>query len=103
MRLRSKGYELRAAGGGLALLETGDRIRIDLREGTADILIDPEELAERRELFEQAGGYAYPDSQTPWQEIQRSMVTQFDEGMVLEPAVKYQDIARRRGLPRHNH
>ena len=92
-----------AAGGGLALLETGDRIRIDLGRGTADILIDDDELAERRDLFEAAGGYAYPESQTPWQEIQRSMVAQLSEGMVLEPAVKYQDIARRRGLPRHNH
>ncbi len=92
-----------AAGGGLALLETGDRIRIDLGRGTADILIDEDELGERRDLFEAAGGYAFPESQTPWQEIQRSMVTQFDSGMVLEPAVKYQDIARRRGLPRHNH
>jgi len=92
-----------AAGGGLALLETGDRIRIDLGRGTADILIDEDELGERRDLFEQAGGYASPESQTPWQEIQRSMVSQFDTGMVLEPAVKYQDIARTRGLPRHNH
>jgi dihydroxy-acid dehydratase len=92
-----------AAGGGLALLQTGDRIRIDLGAGSADILIDDDELAERREKLEANGGYQYPDSQTPWQEIQRGMVTQFDTGMVLEPAVKYQDIARTRGLPRHNH
>lgn len=92
-----------AAGGGLALLQTGDRIRIDLRAGSADILIDDDELTERREKLEADGGYKYPESQTPWQEIQRGMVSQFDTGMVLEPAVKYQDIARTQGLPRHNH
>ena len=69
------------------------------REDLVQLLRD----AERRDLFEAAGGYSYPESQTPWQEIQRSIVAQYDEGMVLEPAVKYQDIARRRGLPRHNH
>ncbi len=92
-----------AAGGGLALLRTGDRIRIDLRAGSADILVDDDELETRRATLEAEGGYAYPESQTPWQEIQRGMVTQFDTGMVLEPAVKYRDIARTKGLPRHNH
>ena len=33
-----------AAGGGLALLKTGDRVRIDLNKGTADILISKAEL-----------------------------------------------------------
>jgi dihydroxy-acid dehydratase len=49
------------------------------------------------------GGYKMPKSQTPWQEIQRSMVSQLSEGMVLKPAVKYQKIAQKRGLPRDNH
>lgn len=92
-----------AAMGGLALLQTGDRIRIDLREGTADILISDEHLAKRRADLEAEGGFAYADHQTPWQEIQRGMVDQFDKGMVLKPAVKYLDVAHTKGLPRDNH
>src|SRR4029077_8931961 len=65
-----------AAGGGLALLQTGDRVRIDLRKGTANILISESELTARRRALEAAGGYKFPASQTPWQEIQRSMVDQ---------------------------
>jgi hypothetical protein len=81
-------------GGGLALLRTGDRVRIDLKR-TADILISDAELAERRAALQQAGGYSYPESQTPWQEIQRSMVDQLSDGMVLKPAVKYQRVAQK--------
>ncbi|GAB2186299.1 IlvD/Edd family dehydratase [Roseibium sp. LAB1] len=92
-----------AAMGGLALLQTGDRVRIDLKLGTANILIADEELAQRREALEAAGGFKVAESQTPWQEIQRTMIGQFDKGMVLEPAVKYQDVAHTRGLPRDNH
>jgi dihydroxy-acid dehydratase len=92
-----------AVGGGLALLKTGDRVRIDLKKATANILISDEELAARRAALEAASGYRYPDHQTPWQEIQRSMVDQFDQGMVLKPAVKYQDVAHTRGMPRDNH
>jgi dihydroxy-acid dehydratase len=91
-----------AAGGGLALLRTGDRIRIDLRAGSADILISAEELAQRRAALEKAGGFKYPPSQTPWQEIQRGMVEQLADGMVLEPAVKYQGVAQK-FVPRDNH
>jgi len=92
-----------AAGGGLALLKTGDRVRIDLKKGEANILLSPAELAERRAVLEKAGGYKSPASQTPWQEIQRDLVEQFDEGMVLKPAVKYQRVAQKHGVPRHNH
>ncbi|OQM73697.1 IlvD/Edd family dehydratase [Manganibacter manganicus] len=92
-----------AVGGGLALLKTGDRVRIDLKKATANILISDEELAARRAALEAASGYRYPDHQTPWQEIQRSMVDQFDQGMVLKPAVKYQDVAHTKGMPRDNH
>ncbi|MEP3430010.1 MAG: IlvD/Edd family dehydratase [Roseibium sp.] len=92
-----------AAMGGLALLKTGDRVRIDLNKATANILISDEDLAKRRADLEAAGGFKYADSQTPWQEIQRGMIGQFDEGMVLEPAVKYQDVAHTKGLPRDNH
>ena len=92
-----------AVGGGLALLRSGDRVRIDLRKGSANILITDEELAARRAELQARGGYHYPKHQTPWQEIQRSMVDQLSEGMVLKPAIKYLDIARTSGLPRDNH
>src|SRR5207253_7135262 len=55
-----------AAGGGLALLKTGDRVRIDLNKGAADILITKAELAERRAALKKRGGYKYPASPTPW-------------------------------------
>jgi dihydroxy-acid dehydratase len=92
-----------AAGGGLALLQTGDTVRIDLVAGTADVLVPEEELAERRRKLDEAGGYPVPPSQTPWQEIQRSMVDQLSGGMVLKPAVAYQRVAQSMGLPRDNH
>ncbi|HYQ07320.1 MAG TPA: IlvD/Edd family dehydratase [Xanthobacteraceae bacterium] len=91
-----------AAGGGLALLKTDDRVRIDLTKGTADILIAAVELDARRAALEKNGGYHYPPSQTPWQEIQRSMVDQLADGMVLRPAVKYQRVAQK-SVPRDNH
>ncbi len=92
-----------AAGGGLAILQTGDQVRIDLKKGTANILISDEEIAKRRAELVAAGGYVYPESQTPWQEIQRSYVGQMETGAVLEPAVKYQRIAQTKGIPRDNH
>ncbi len=91
-----------ADGGGLALLKTGDRVRIDLKKGTADMLISAEELAERRAALKKNGGYHYPASQTPWQEIQREMVDQLADGMVLEPAIKFQRVAQK-FVPRNNH
>jgi len=91
-----------AGGGGLALLQTGDRIRIDLAKGRADVLISKAELARRRTALEKNGGYDYPASQTPWQEIQRAIVDQLADGMVLKPAVKYQRIAQK-SVPRDNH
>jgi len=83
-----------AAGGGLALLKTGDRVRIDLGKGAADMLISDDELVARRKALDDGGGFPYPADQTPWQAIQRSMVDQFDQGMVLKPAVKFQKVAR---------
>ena len=91
-----------AANGGLALLKTGDRVRIDLRKGTADILVSKAELARRRKALLRRGGYHYPKSETPWQEIQRGMVDQLANGMVLKLAVKYQHVAQN-GTPRDNH
>ena len=92
-----------AAGGGLALLRTGDRVRIDLKRGEANVLISDEELQSRRRELERAGGYPAPPHQTPWQEIQRSCVGQLDTGAVLESATKYQRLAQKIGTPRHNH
>jgi dihydroxy-acid dehydratase len=91
-----------AATGGLALLKTGDRVRIDLSKGTADILISKAELSRRKAALLKNGGYHYPASQTPWQDIQRGIVDQLAEGMVLKPAVKYQRVAQK-GVPRDNH
>jgi dihydroxy-acid dehydratase len=92
-----------AIGGGLALIKTGDRVRIDLGKATANILVSDDEIARRRAELASDGGYHYPKHQTPWQEIQRGMVDQFSEGMVLKPAVKYQDVAHTSGIPRDNH
>jgi dihydroxy-acid dehydratase len=92
-----------AAGGGLALLRTGDRVRIDLNARRADILIPEDELTERRAALNGHAADFAPRSQTPWQEIQRSMVDQLSEGMVLKPAVKFQKVAQTFGVPRDNH
>ncbi|MCJ8309725.1 MAG: dihydroxy-acid dehydratase family protein [Hyphomicrobiales bacterium] len=94
-----------AVGGGLALIKTGDQVRIDLNTREANILISDEELANRKqEVAAQLakGRLDYvPDHQTPWQEIQRGMVDQFEEGMVLKPAVKYRNVGKI--VPRDNH
>jgi len=91
-----------AVGGGLALLRTGDVVRIDLRKGRVDVLIDEAELAQRR-AQNAADPFTGPPSQTPWHEIARAETGQFDGGAVIERAVKYQRIAQTRGLPRDSH
>ncbi len=90
-----------AAGGGLALLKTGDRVRIDLKKCSADMLVPLDELAERARAFE-AEGYPYPENHSPWQELFREKVGRFDEGMILKNADNYRDIARKY-VPRDNH
>ncbi|SEQ46572.1 galactonate dehydratase [Devosia sp. YR412] len=92
-----------AAGGNLAILKTGDRVRIDLNLGQANILISDEEIATRRAALEASGGYKFPKHQTPWQEIQRGIVGQLGDGAILKPAEKYQRIAQTNGIPRDNH
>ena len=92
-----------AAGGNLAILKTGDRVRIDLNKGEANILISDAEIATRRQELAEAGGYQYPKHQTPWQEIQRGLIDQLGNGAVLKPAVNYQRIAQTHGVPRDNH
>jgi dihydroxy-acid dehydratase len=92
-----------AAGGRLALLRSGDQVRIDLNKGEANILVDDAELARREAELGLAGGFVYPASQTPWQEIQRATVGQLESGAILEGAEKYQRVAQQAGVPRHNH
>lgn len=92
-----------AAMGGLALLRTGDRVRIDLKTRRVDVLISDEELAERRRDLASRGGYPFPPSQTPWQAIQRTLVGQLATGAILEGSEKFQRIAQTSGLPRDNH
>ncbi|WP_420131037.1 IlvD/Edd family dehydratase [Rhodopseudomonas sp.] len=92
-----------AANGGLALLKTGDRVRIDLNKGSADILISDAELQQRRADLEAAGGFAYPKHQTPWQELYRQTVGQQATGACMEFATRYRDIAGTVGVARHNH
>jgi len=91
-----------AVGGGLALLRTGDTVRVDLGQRRVDMLVDEAEIDRRRGEIASLEDRLAPPSQTPWQEIQRGLVGQFDRGAVLEPAVKYQRIAQK-GLPRDSH
>ena len=89
--------------GGLSILRTNDRVEINLNKRTANILIDEKEIRERYESLIKKGGFKIPKSQTPWQEIQRSMVDDLSEGMVLKGAVKYQKIIKTKGTPRDSH
>ena len=91
-----------ADGGNLALLMTGDRVRIDLNTRRVEMLVSAEEIARRRAALEARGGYPRPDSQSPWQDIFREKVRPFDRGAVLDGATAHRDIAGRH-LPRNNH
>ena len=86
-------------GGGLALLRTGDRVRIDLDRRRADMLISDDELARRRAAWKPPALV----SQTPWQELQRRHVGQLQTGACLDFAVSYQRIDATHGIPRDNH
>jgi dihydroxy-acid dehydratase len=92
-----------AAGGGLAILRTGDTVRIDLAARQVNVLLPDEELQRRRDDLAAEGGFPFPPSQTPWQEFQRSVVGQLGDGMVLEPATQHQRLAQVWGVPRHSH
>ena len=87
---------------GIFKLFAEHRVRIDLNKRTANILISKAEYARRKKALERQGGFKSPASQTPWQEIQRGMVEQLADGMVLMPAVKYQRVAQKGGVPRDN-
>ena len=86
-----------AVGGGLALLKTGDMIRIDLNHGELDMLIDESELRKRRENLKSVK----IENQTPWQEIYRNTVGQLSSGGIIELAAKYRKI--KKTIPRHSH
>ena len=86
-----------AIGGGLALLKTGDRVRLDMVNRTLDALVPETEWQARREAWTPD----IPEHQTPWQELYRSHVGQLSEGGCLEFATAYQRIGQ--NLPRDNH
>jgi dihydroxy-acid dehydratase len=86
-------------GGGLALLKTGDPIRIDLNTRKVDVLIPDAELAARRAAWTPPALL----NMTPWEEISRSMVGQQGTGACLEPATLYLNIIETRGESRDNH
>jgi dihydroxy-acid dehydratase len=92
-----------AAGGGLAVLKNGDKVRIDLNKGECNLLISDVELKERHAELEASGGYKVPESQTPWQEIFRKETDQLAQGMVLKGAVKFQRVGKVHPVPRDNH
>jgi len=92
-----------AAGGGLALLRTGDRIRVDLRKGRVDVMLSSSELDDRRHKLEASGGFRYPAPQTPWQDFHRQHVLQLGEGAGLRGADRYRRIAESASVPRDSH
>ena len=92
-----------AAGGGLAILKNGDKVRIDLNTGACNMLVSDEEIKKRRAELEKNGGFKVPESQTPWQELFRQNVDQLSEGMVLKGATKFRRVAKVHPVPRDNH
>ena len=92
-----------AAGGGLAILKNGDKVRIDLNNGDCNMLISDGEITKRRAELAASGGYKVPDSQTPWQEIFRNTTEQLAQGMIIKGSTKFQRIAKTMGIPRDNH
>jgi len=91
-----------AAGAGLAIVQTGDTLRVDLNKCTVDMLLSEEEMTARYEALRAKGGYAYPENHSPWQQYFREMVQPFSDGMILKDADKYQDIGNK-FEPRNNH
>ena len=86
-----------AIGGGLALLQTGDVLRINLNQCTIDVLLNETELQKRSDLLQ----LQKTENQTPWQEIYRNTVGQLSGGGIIELAEKYKKI--RQTIPRHSH
>ncbi len=88
-----------AVGGGLAILETGDKVRVDLNKRTVDVQLPTEELDRRKSAWQAE----FPGSQTPWEEIYRSMVGQMETGACLESATMFVNVIEERGESRDSH
>lgn len=88
-----------ATGGGIALLQTGDRIRVNLADHRVDVLLTEEELTERRNHVKAPSLV----NQTPWQEIYRRTVSQLDTGAVLETDEEFVRILDNHPVGRHSH
>src|SRR5216684_3155212 len=86
-----------AVGGNLAILRTGDEIKVDLKQPRVDVLLTDKEIAARRASLKPAE----ITNQSPWQEFYRANVGQLETGACLEFAVKYHDL--RKVVPRHSH
>jgi dihydroxy-acid dehydratase len=91
-----------AVGGNLAIVRTGDRVRLDLPKRRLDLVLTPEEIEQRQAEWKR-NPPKLPPSQTPWQEIQRGMVGQLSTGACLEPAVLHLKVVETHGTPRRNH
>ena len=85
------------------MIRTGDRVLVGLGRGTADVIISDAALAARRLALVDAGSFAYPASQVPWQEIKRSLVKQFENGAILEGSDQPRQLTQTASIPRHNH
>lgn len=92
-----------ADGGNLAILETGDRLRVDLRRRAVELLVDASAIAERWTALKSKGGFKIPASQTPWQALYREKTGPLSEGMILKNATDFQRITSQHPVPRHNH
>jgi dihydroxy-acid dehydratase len=92
-----------AVGGNLAILRTGDMVRVDLNKGSANILISDDEVKKRHAELKANGGFKHPPNQTPWQELYRNTVGQHATGACMELATRYQNVAGSFGVARDNH
>jgi dihydroxy-acid dehydratase len=92
-----------AANGGLAILRNGDKVRVDLNKGSANILISDDEVKKRHAELKANGGFKHPPNQTPWQELYRNTVGQQSTGACMELATRYQNVAGTFGVARDNH
>ena len=88
-----------AVGGDLAIIKTGDKMRIDLNKRRVDLLISKVDFNKRRKRKK----ILKIDNQTPWQEIFRSNVGQLEDGACIRSKGLYMDIAKKKGIPRNNH
>ena len=88
-----------AIGGALLIIQTGDKIKVDLNNSRIDLLISDNEIENRRKNAKTP----ILENQTPWQEISRNMVGQLETGACLETESIYLDITKTKGMPRHSH